>query len=905
MSTSIWGGPEVYNDEAYPGALLKYLLKHMMAQFGAQGGCIALYDEHIGQMRVRLHLRSSTNQGALRPNVLKLPSRRMTRHLGDEPVQGTASITGSSRSTSQVDATTGEELEEVAPQFDNLFAVGSSYPIGVDLIGYAWHKNEPYIMRRDDYVSLFKSNHLEQYGENAPSSYLVVPIQESTLVDDAHGRRRNATTLGVVVLYQVPSGPGIGFHTRQRGEAMQFAERIALYLQNDRLQRSQRRTSEYLQQLQEISTVFPNSVKLSELVENIYRFTSNVVDFSSLLLTLYDRDTTRIYDVLAIQNGQRKNSLSEQPMIWHQENRPTWWRVTQIEKVSLQFSPAQEPVKANEYHELLSGMWGDQRQAESFLLLPMKMFNRVVGSLSLSATHPNAFNAEKVQVLETMLQIVTVGIENVKLYERDRELLRKGRQREEELAAINSTLQSISLAVSPVELLNNFVERVAKLARVTTCVFFQPTPNKEELVAQAMYAPPSTNTYDDGSELPNILPELDERSHAELIKTIRLPFTGMILEQSTSESFFYLDSAILDELAQSCSEDSGWSIFLHVLNIEQLLMIPLSYQSDLIGVLAVPAAGEHNENRSFRPKDVGTLLAICAQASSAIRNAQLFEEREEAYAELERMSKLKDEFLVTASHELRTPLSAITGYSTLLKRQSARLSPQQVLRYASKIAGAAQQLTDLVGTMTEAAKIGAVDKKLELQIGLVQLRTAANLASNLIGINIEQTIHVDVEADLWVSGDPLRVRQVLTNLLDNAAKYSPPDKLIRITATPFTLAAVSALLPEDQVDHSMLAEHAEEQVVLVRVHDQGEGIPPDDQEKIFEKFVRAQRSLTTPVRGTGLGLFICRRFIEAMNGRLWLERSTPNEGSVFSFYLPRVETPVTVEEQDEREYTNS
>lgn len=85
-------------------------------------------------------------------------------------------------------------------------------------------------------------------------------------------------------------------------------------------------------------------------------------------------------------------------------------------------------------------------------------------------------------------------------------------------------------------------------------------------------------------------------------------------------------------------------------------------------------------------------------------------------------------------------------------------------------------------------------------------------------------------------------------------------------------------------------------MVLVRVKDQGEGILPDDQAKIFEKFVRAPRSLTTPVRGSGLGLYICRRFVEAMGGKLWLEQSVPNEGSTFSFYLSQVEAPVDVRE---------
>jgi signal transduction histidine kinase len=92
--------------------------------------------------------------------------------------------------------------------------------------------------------------------------------------------------------------------------------------------------------------------------------------------------------------------------------------------------------------------------------------------------------------------------------------------------------------------------------------------------------------------------------------------------------------------------------------------------------------------------------------------------------------------------------------------------------------------------------------------------------------------------------------------------------------------------------------------VLVQVYDEGEGIAPEDQQKIFEKFVRATRSLFTPVRGTGLGLYICRRYIEAMGGRLWLQHSIPGEGSAFSFYLPYMDAPIETI-QDEQSFRTS
>ena len=329
-----------------------------------------------------------------------------------------------------------------------------------------------------------------------------------------------------------------------------------------------------------------------------------------------------------------------------------------------------------------------------------------------------------------------------------------------------------------------------------------------------------------------------------------------------------------------------------------MLMIPVRYQTELVGILAIHTP---HTNRTFRPEEIGALLAISGQAASAIRNAQLFEEIQEAYAELQRMDKLKDEFIVTASHELRTPLSAISGYSSLLKRQSGRITSQQILRFSSKISSAAQQLIDQITNMTEAAKMGAVDKKLELQVGPVQLLAAADVAASMLSVNNEQQINLQIAEDIWVNCDALHLRQVMSNLLDNAAKYSPPHGRIIITGSATTLSR----LPEDQVDYAALANGDDLPVALVRVCDEGEGIAPEDQERVFEKFVRASHSLTTPVRGSGLGLYICRRYIEAMNGKLWLEQSIPGEGSVFSFYLPRIDPPVEMSKDDEPAYNDS
>ncbi len=893
MSNAVWGDPKSTSDEQYPLKLLKGLLQDMLKQVPAHGACLALYDESINQMVVRLHMRRS-ERGESPDEVHELhletggmharpPLRRNTIKLVDKPTpfpDTSQSYAGGEERFALVHTT-----RETA-----LFPVGSFYPPGQDMIGVTWRNNQPYHLSHEQYQTLRAGAHQSPiYEAFSPTWYLTLPLKDPELVyEDIDRKQPQSHILGVIVLYQV--APSAGFQVQQRQVAQQQAERISLYLQNDRLVRLQMSTRDHIKRLQHISTSFPNSLNLSDLVEEVYRFVVNTVDVSSLLLTLYDRDTKKLYDVFAVNGGKRMDGLADQPVISSPTERPRWWQITQKDKRTLLLSlDKHERGEARTHEELLSGTWGDQTNAETFLLIPMKMFTRVVGSLCITSQRPQAYSPLEILVLETMAQIITVAIENAKLYERPRMALKQSKRREEALAVTVSALQAISTVLNVKELLHKFVETVANLSQSEMCTFFQLMPEGKELIAQAAFDRTGKwKGYDRASSN-------GRADHDELIQMIRLPFQGSPLEKLVDEPFFYLDETTTEEIAQSSGESGA--IFLRETSDQRLLIVPVRrYQTDMVGILAIHTP---EQNCHFHPEEISILMAISAQAANAIRNAQLFEQIQEANAELQRMDRVKDEFIVTASHELRTPLSAISGYSSLLKKQSEneRVSPQQVLKYAGKIVGSTQQLKDLVDNMTQAAKMGALDDNLKLELVPAQLLAAANTAASMLDINLAQPIRVNVAADLWVSCNALHLREVITNLLDNAAKYSPRHGRIEITAQPLLLSQ----LPEGQADYSILANGTDPEVVKVSVCDEGDGIVAEDVEKIFEKFVRASRSLTTQVRGTGLGLFICRRFIEAMGGRLWLERSILGKGSIFSFYLMRVPQPAGMREQDDTE----
>ncbi len=893
MSNAVWGDPKPTSDELYPLKLLKGLLQDMLRLVPAYGGCLALYDEGINQMVVRLHIRRGEHPQST-GELYELPTeeggacgrpplRRNTMELADRPAPLPAAPRGSAGMEERFVLV--NTVRETA-----LFPSGSSYPPGQDMIGVTWRNAQPYHLSHEQYQTLrMGARQLPIYETFTPAWYLTLPLKEPEQVYEENDRRPpQSRILGVVVLYQI--APSAGFQAPQRQVAQQQAERMSLYLQNDRLMRLQMTTRDHIKHLQQISTSFPNSLKLSDLVEEVYRFVLNTVDVSSLLLTLYDRDTKKLYDVFAVNCGRRVEGLTDRPVIASPEDRPFWWQVTQKDKRTLLLSLNKREIdEKRAYEELLSGTWGDQTNAEVFLLLPMKMFTRVVGSLCLTSQRPQAYGPLEILVLETMVQIVTVAIENAKLYERPRMALRQSKRREEALAVTVSALQAISTVLNVKELLHKLVETVANLSQSEMCAFFQLMPDGRELVAQTAFDRTGKWREHDRT-LAN-----GHADHDELIQMIHLPFRGSPLEKLADEAFFYLDETTIEEIAR-VSDESG-AIFLRETGDQKMLIVPVRrYQTDIVGILAIRIP---QPSRHFHPEEIGILMAISAQAANAIRNAQLFEQIQEANAELKRMDKIKDEFIVTASHELRTPLSAISGYSSLLKKQgeNERVNSQQVLKYANKIVGSAQQLKDLIDNMTQAAKMGALDNDLKLELVPVQLLAAANTAASMLDVHRAQPIGVHAAADLWVNCNALHLREVLTNLLDNAAKYSPPQGRIEIIAQPMKLSQ----LPEEQADYSILVSGADPEIVKVSVCDEGDGIAPEDAERIFEKFVRAPRSLTTPVRGTGLGLFICRRFVEAMGGRLWLERSILGKGSIFSFYLMRVPQPAGMREQDDTE----
>ena len=167
----------------------------------------------------------------------------------------------------------------------------------------------------------------------------------------------------------------------------------------------------------------------------------------------------------------------------------------------------------------------------------------------------------------------------------------------------------------------------------------------------------------------------------------------------------------------------------------------------------------------------------------------------------------------------------------------------------------------------------------------VSVRAVAEKAIAGQAPDAKARIQLETAADLWALADADHLLTIVSNLLGNALKYSPAPAPVRLLARRETRARLA-----EQGRSRAQAADAPRDWIVVGVRDQGEGIAKEDQDKLFQKFVRLSRSLTTSVRGTGLGLWICQGYMKAMDGDIWVVSELGN-GALFEFSLPATAPP--------------
>jgi signal transduction histidine kinase len=323
--------------------------------------------------------------------------------------------------------------------------------------------------------------------------------------------------------------------------------------------------------------------------------------------------------------------------------------------------------------------------------------------------------------------------------------------------------------------------------------------------------------------------------------------SGSILEEVIGEVRTVYRDDIRD---QRYPEEEG----LLRLGMRARVLAPLQLGARAIGALVL----SRSEPRSFRQEEVELLAVLGRLVATGVQNLRTYEAERATVEELRRLSTLRADFVSLVSHELRSPMAAVIGSARTLQARWRELRPDQREAFLAVIADEASRLSALVGDVLDTSRIEA--GTFAYRFGDVDLAELLrdSIAAAEIGQD-EVRVAADVPTSLpVVRGDADRLRQLLDNLISNAIKYSESGSEVVVAA------------------------HADDGHVVVRIRDAGPGISPEHQVLIFEKFGRAGGSAKP---GTGLGLFLSRSFAEAHGGSLDVE-SRPGQGATFTLRLP-------------------
>jgi signal transduction histidine kinase len=340
---------------------------------------------------------------------------------------------------------------------------------------------------------------------------------------------------------------------------------------------------------------------------------------------------------------------------------------------------------------------------------------------------------------------------------------------------------------------------------------------------------------------------------SEILERLSVPLS----EPSLAATVFRTSTPLLSNEARN----DAWvgPHLRELLDIDNILLAPISSGHKPFGILAAVNA----RSGQFEDEDLRFLSILGERVGSVIESTMSRERERDLMKQLREADSMKSEFVSMLAHELKGPMTTVMGFSQTLQEQGNDLPDDQRAHILDIINREVSRLSRLVNDLLDVSRMEAGTLRYELEP--IDVREIVDSILQVhTSLRAGHTIEVEIQADIpKVVGDRDRVRQILINLLTNATRYSQDGTTVTVSG------------------------RAEDGKVVFGVADEGVGIGPEDQERVFSKFAQIPRPGWTK-KGTGLGLYITKAIVEAHGGRIWID-SEPGKGATFYFTLGRAD----------------